>query len=85
MNQKERKSVEELTVLCMQEIRKHPSLSTIQGVSIEWCQQAASHHPNWRPGFVMSDNRSDSGNAAIIIRKLQNEFDCEWPADWTAR
>jgi hypothetical protein len=75
---KEKKTINELKQLVMQQIRKHPYLHDILNVGITRPMQAAPHHPNWNATFGMGDRRPTPAREVQIVTELQNKYDCSW-------
>jgi hypothetical protein len=67
---KEKKTEAELVALIMQEVRKHPDWSDVEGVAITRPTQT-----NWDAAFTMSGQRIAPEGAWAIARDLHAKYD----------
>jgi hypothetical protein len=70
MAAKEKKTREELTVLLMAEIRKHPDCAHVVGVAIT---QPVGH--GWGAAWRVNGNKLACPQSSEIVTRLQNQFD----------
>jgi hypothetical protein len=70
MNTKETRTVSELQLLLMEEIRRYPECNHITGVAI-----TRPVNRNWDAAWVCSGPRSARPIAYEIARRLQGQFD----------
>lgn len=75
MANKPTRTEHELEALIMQEVRRHPEFSRIQGIAITRPSQLAPHFPNWGFGWVTDGAGIRPTAADAIAERLQREFD----------
>jgi hypothetical protein len=72
---KGKKSASELEAMIMQEVRKHPDWSHVQGVAITRSVQEAPHHASWGAAFIIDGPRIAPAEAFQLARELATKFD----------
>ena len=71
---RESKSTNELRVLIMREVRKHPDWINVLNVAITRPVQSSPDQPNWDAAFTLSGKALAPREAFEIVRKLQAIF-----------
>jgi hypothetical protein len=72
---KEKKSASELEAKIMQEVRKHPDWSHVQGVAITRSIQEAPHRASWDAAFVTDGPAIAPAEAFQFARELAAKYD----------
>jgi hypothetical protein len=70
-----KKSAAELEAMIMEQARKHPDWSYVQGAVILPNIGAAPHQPNWKAGFTCSGPRIAPAEADHLATALSQQFD----------
>jgi hypothetical protein len=81
---REKKTSEALMIIVMEEIRQHPELHEIQGVTVRRTDRHKLEAPNWDAAFELIGYDANHRPIPIpvpppsayeIVRKLQSRFD----------